>query len=142
VREKLLLVDGHSAIYSTDWLKDIHESHQESGRRALVKELTEFQNMSDLKVVIVFDGKGALRGKEGGTEKDPLVIFSRTNETADRVIERIAAQQASKNDVEVSSNDRMVLDSCSASGAHVYSITGLWDKLDKILSCQRKKFRS
>ncbi len=128
--ERILIVDGHSAILSTPWLTEIHSDHQESGRNALVRELSEFQNLTDFKVVLVYDGQGNTRGKSGGTEKDILVLFSRTNETADKVIERIAAQQASKHDVNVASNDRMVLDSCSASGAHVMSIRSLWEFID------------
>ena len=141
VMEKVLIVDGHSAILITDWLAEIHASHQESGRNALVKELAEFQNLTDFHVVIVFDGKGNSRDKQGGNEKDPLVMFSRTNETADRVIERIAVQQSKKYDVQVASNDRMVLDSCSVSGAHVMSIKGMWDMIDKQLSMVRKNHR-
>ncbi len=139
--EKVLIVDGHSAIHATDWLLDIHTDHHESGREALVRELTQLQQMTDFYVVIVFDGKGHTRGKQGGNEKEALVMYSRTNETADRVIERIAVQQAQKHDVQVASNDRMVLDSCSVSGAHVMSITNLWELVDVQLSSVRKKFR-
>lgn len=135
--EKLLLVDGHSAIHSTEWLNDIHKNYQESGRLALIKELNEFQNITDFKVVLVFDGQGCTRDKSGGNEKEILVIYSRTSETADRVIERISVQQSSRNLVEVASNDRMVLDSCSASGAHVMSITNMWEFIDKKISNYR-----
>ncbi len=90
--EKVLIVDGHSAIHATDWLLDIHTDHHESGREALVRELTQLQQMTDFYVVIVFDGKGHTRGKQGGNEKEALVMYSRTNETADRVIERISVK--------------------------------------------------
>ena len=130
--EKLLIVDGHNVIHCTDWLNDIHRQDQELGREKLILELSEFQAMSDFSVVLVFDGKGARRGYEGGNQKDILVIYSKTGETADRVIERIALQQSKKNDVQVISNDRMVLDSCFASGAHGMSVISLWELIDRL----------
>lgn len=132
--EKVLIVDGHSAIYSTEWLFNIHADHPESGREALARELSELQNRSDFHVVLVFDGQGHKRSKRGGTDKDILIVFSRSNETADRVIERIVAQQGDKYDIQVASNDRMVLDSCSVSGAHVMSITNFWEFIDSQMS--------
>lgn len=138
---KVLIVDGHSAILTTAWLAEIHASHQESGRASLVKEMAEFQNLTDFHVVIIFDGKGSGRDKQGGNEKDPLVMFSRANETADRVIERIAVQQSRKYDVQVASNDRMVLDSCSVSGAHVMSVKGMWEMIDNTTQRFKKGMR-
>ena len=131
---KILLVDGHNVIHSTEWLLEVHENHPESGREALVRELSELQNMTEFHVVIVFDGKGHSRGKQGGTKKEVLVMYSRSNETADRVIERIVQQQAVKDEVQVVSNDRMILDSCSASGAFVMSVKNMWEMVDGELS--------
>ena len=139
--EKILVVDGHSVIYATDWLLKIHNDHPESGREALVREMSEFQNMTSFLVVLVFDGKGHTRGKKGGTQKDILTMYSRSNETADRVIERIAVQQAAKHDVQVVSNDRMVLDSCSVSGAFVMSVTTMWELIDNAVSSVKKQYR-
>lgn len=139
--EKVLIVDGHSAIYATPWLLDIHQDNQSAGRESLIRELSQLQDMSDFHVVIVFDGKGVSRSHEGGNEKEILVIYSRGSETADRVIERIAVQQAKKYDVQVASNDRMVLDSTYASGAHGMSITSLWDLVEHTISVYQKQFR-
>ena len=139
--ERILVIDGHSVIHATDWLLQIHNNHPESGREALVRELSEFQNMTAYHVVLVYDGKGHHRGKQGGSEKDILVMYSRSNETADKVIERIAVQQSVKHDVQVVSNDRMVLDSCSASGAFVMSVTNMWEKIDGEVSSLKRSFK-
>lgn len=141
VMEKVLIIDGHSAIHATSWLLELHDENQMAGRDALVRELSQLQDMTDFHVVVVFDGKGASRSHEGGDEKEILVIYSRGNETADRVIERIAVQQAKKYDVQVASNDRMVLDSTYTSGAHGMSITNLWDLFENALSRYQKKYR-
>ena len=129
--EKILMVDGHSVIHATDWLAEIHENHQESGRLALIRELTEFQNRRGYYVVLVFDGKGFHRGKEGGTEKDVLVLYSKTGESADEVIERLAVKHGMKHAVNVVSNDRLVLDSCAVSGAFGMSVRSMWELIER-----------
>jgi len=128
--EKVLIVDGHSAIHATPWLLDLHRTNTDAGREALVRELSDFQNLTEYYVIIVFDGKGSKVDKQGGSEEEILVIYSRTNQTADTIIERLVAKQGRKHDINVASNDRMVLESCYASNAHVMSIDQLWDTID------------
>ncbi len=128
--EKVLIVDGHSAIHATPWLLDLHRVNMSSGRDALVRELSDFQNLTSYYVVLVFDGQGAKVEKHGGSETDIMIMYSQTNQTADAVIERLVARQGKKHDVQVGSNDRMVLESCYASGAHVMSIDQMWDLIN------------
>ena len=128
--EKVLIVDGHSAIFSTPWLRELHNTNTDAGRDALIRELNDYQNLSDTYVVLVYDGKGKRIDREGGTEKEILILYSKTNQTADTIIERLAAKQSKKHQVQVASNDRMVLESCYASGALAMSIDSLWDLVD------------
>ena len=128
--DNVLIVDGHSAIFSTP---DLAESHMRDGRRArgeLVRELTHFQDVSDYHVVVVFDGKGDRLDSELRQEQDILVMYSRVNQTADAVIERIVAQHAEKFNVAVASNDRFVLDTISVFGAFPMSIRRMWELID------------
>ncbi|MGJ8654934.1 MAG: NYN domain-containing protein [Akkermansiaceae bacterium] len=128
--DNVLIVDGHSAIFSTP---DLAESHMRDGRRArgeLVRELTHFQDVSDYHVVVVFDGKGDRLDSELRQEQDILVMYSRVNQTADAVIERIVAQHAEKFNVSVASNDRFVLDTISVFGAFPMSIRRMWELID------------
>lgn len=128
--DKVLIVDGHSAIFSTPQLS---ENHLRDGRRArgeLVRELTHFQDVSDYDVVVVFDGKGRRLDSVLRQKNDILVMYSRANQTADAVIERIVAQHAEKFDVTVASNDRFVLDTISVFGAFPMSIRRMWELLD------------
>lgn len=129
--DKVLIVDGHSAIFSTPWLREVHFTNPDSGRDALTQELSNFHNLSDYSVILVFDGKGSKIDKEGGSDRDILILYSRTNQTADTIIERLAAKHAKRYDLRVASNDRMVLESCYASGALAMSIDGLWDLIDR-----------
>ena len=128
--DKVLIVDGHSAVFSTPELAEIHQYDMRRARAELIRILTHFQDVSDYYVVLVFDGKGDKLDQELRQDKDILVMYSKANQTADAVIERIVAQQAKKFKVEVASNDRYVLDTISVFGAFPMSIRRMWELVE------------
>jgi len=130
--DKVLIVDGHSAVFSTSHLAEMHRQDMRRARSELVRELTYFQDMSEYHVEVVFDGKGERLDSEMRQDKDILVMYSRANQTADAVIERIVAKHAEKYDVEVASNDRFVLDTVSVFGAMPMSIRRMWELVDSL----------
>ena len=130
--DKVLIVDGHSAIFSTPQLAQSNMQHATRTRLELIRELTHFQDVSDYHVVLVFDGKGEKLDTVMRQDLDILVMYSRTDQTADAVIERIVAQHAEKFDVEVASNDRYVLDTISVFGAFPMSIRRMWELIDSV----------
>jgi predicted RNA-binding protein with PIN domain len=130
--DKVLIVDGHSAIFSTPQLAQNHLINTNRARTELIRELTHFQDTSDYHVVLVFDGKGKKLDRVMRQDLDILVMYTRANQSADAVIERIVAQQAEKFDVTVASNDRLVLDTISVSGAFPMSIRRMWELLDSV----------
>lgn len=130
--DKVLIVDGHSAIFSTSQLAQEHLRHTGRARLELILELTHFQDVSDYHVVLVFDGKGEKLDALVRQDLDILVMYSRANQTADSVIERIVAQHAEKYNVEVASNDRYVLDTISVFGALPMSIRRMWELVDSV----------
>ena len=130
--DKVLIVDGHSAIFSTAHLAENHLRDQRRARLELVRELTHFQDVSDYHVVLVFDGKGERLDSEIRQDRDILVMYSRANQSADGVIERIVAQHAEKFEVEVASNDRYVLDTISVFGAMPMSIRRMWELVESL----------
>lgn len=140
-REKLLIVDGHNTLNCTPWLQEIHDKNQMEGRNALIRELSNLQNMSDYRIVLVFDGSSRKRSYQGGTEDDILVTYSRQGETADRVIESYALKFADKMQIDIASNDRTILDSTYISGAHGMSVTNLWEMLERETSKFLKKYK-
>ncbi|BCX50248.1 RNA-binding protein [Haloferula helveola] len=125
--ERLLVVDGHSAVFAIDELRELHHGpRRHMARLELVRRLRDLGDRSGWKVVVVFDGRRTERNFEGGTEDGILVVYSKGTETADTVVERIAARFAEKGDeVRVASNDRMVLTTALAFGAHGIRIEAL-----------------
>lgn len=94
-------------------------------RLELVKWLRNFGDSSDWHVVVVFDGRQAERGTEGGKEDGILVMYSRAGETADTIIERLAARFSEKDRVRVASDDSMVRTTVSAFGGEAVRIASL-----------------
>lgn len=130
--DKVLIVDGHSAIFSTPQLAEEHTRNANRARLELIRLLTYFQDVSDYHVVLVFDGKGEKLDSLVRQDLDILVMYSRASQTADAVIEKIVAQHAGKYDVQVASNDRFVLDTISLSGAFPMSIRRMWELIDSV----------
>jgi len=118
------LVDGHSAIFAIDELRELHRgASRHLARLELVKWLRDFGDRSEWKVVVVFDGTGPERTSEGGAAEGLLVIYASRAETADAVVERLAARFADKGDeVRVASDDGMVRTTALAFGASAMRI--------------------
>lgn len=125
--EQLLIVDGHSAIFGMEDLRELHQGPKRHiARMELVKRLREIGDRGEWKVVVVFDGRQTERGYEGGAEEGILVIYSKARETADAVVERLAARFSEKGDrVRVASDDRMVLLTATTFGAEGMKIAEL-----------------
>lgn len=130
--EELLIVDGHSAIFGIADLKEMHQGpKRHMARMELTRRLRDLGDMSGWKVVLVFDGRQQDRNYEGGKDEGILIIYSRARETADAVVERLAARFSEKGDrVRVASNDNMVMLTSTTFGAEGISIEELEDWMD------------
>lgn len=131
--EELLIVDGHSAIFAIDRLREVHHgSKRHLARLELIRRLRDLGDLTGWKVVVVFDGRQSERGYDGGAEDGILIIYSKARETADSVIERLAARFAAKGDrVRVASNDEMVLLTATTFGAEGMRIGDLEDWMNR-----------
>ena len=136
----ILIVDGHSALFSSEGLAEEQARNPRHARQLLVDRLNRYQDASDQSVVVVFDGQGPEQTAEGGNEGEVLVIYSPRGSSADAVIEKIAARQAPRRRVTVASNDRMVLDAASASGAESVSIKSMNEEVDRVLAGFRRRW--
>ena len=124
-----LIVDGHSVIFGWPELRALHARHREAAREKLVRQLTNFQDQSGTRVVVVFDGKGGRVSEE--TEKGGIQIFySSTGTTADDLIERLVAKYAAKRHLTVATSDRMERQTVYAFGADSISVDTLREWLE------------
>lgn len=56
---RILLVDAHSIIFAWPELRKLHARKMMLARDELTRLLTAYQDSTGIKVVAVFDGKGA-----------------------------------------------------------------------------------
>lgn len=103
-RLRYLIVDGHSMIFAHPELLQLHQKRMELGREELVKMLTRYQDATGDRVVVVFDGKGKRMSSEQTTIQ---VMYSKSDQTADQIIERLVVKYGKQHDLTVATNDNM-----------------------------------
>jgi predicted RNA-binding protein with PIN domain len=129
---RYLIVDGHSAIFAWRELQRLHDRRSSLARDALVKKLRDYQDYSGVRVVIVFDGAGAVTTEDsepGGVQ----VFYSRSGQAADSVIERLASKYAGKFDLTIATDDFLEQETASACGADCISIQLLRALIDEVV---------
>jgi predicted RNA-binding protein with PIN domain len=128
LRARYLIVDGHSVIFAWPELRKLHARRSSLAREALLKQLRDYQDWTGVRVVAVFDGKG----KKVNATSDPSevqVFYSRSGQSADAIIERLASKYAKRYELTVATSDSMEAETVHACGAESISPDGLRDLL-------------
>ena len=121
---RYLIVDGHSIIFGWPELRKLHARRSSLAREALLKQLRDYQDWTGVHVVVVFDGKG----KKVDAISDPAevqVFYSRSGQSADAIIERLASKYANRFEMMVATSDSMEAETVQACGAEWISAEGL-----------------
>ncbi|MEO6741692.1 MAG: NYN domain-containing protein [Chthoniobacteraceae bacterium] len=127
---RYLLVDAHSVIFSWPELHDLHRRNGLAAREELTRRLTAYQDASGVRVVVVFDGKGAQSNSEtapGGVQ----VFYSGGGKTADCIIERLAAKYAGEHEITTATNDHLVQQTVITFGGLAISVEALRAIIDE-----------
>jgi uncharacterized protein len=133
VQPQYLIVDGHSVIFAWPELRQLHERRTSLARDALVRKLRDYQDWTGVRVVVVFDGKGA--AIDATSFPDEVQIFySRAGQTADSIVERLASKYGSQFSLLVATSDYLEQETVSACGAEFVSAEGLRGLLDEARS--------
>ena len=128
-----LIVDGHSVIFAWPELRRLHARRSSLAREALIKCLRDYQDWTGVRVVVVFDGKG----RKIETTSDPAdvqIFYSRTGQTADAIIERLASKYAKRFELMVATSDSMegeTVEACGAEWISSEALRGLLEPLDR-----------
>ena len=129
-RTRYLIVDGHSVIFAWPELRKVHERRSTLAREALIRQLRDYQDWTGVRVVIVFDGKGA-QVSVTSDSGDVQIFYSRKGQTADAIIERLASKYAGKVDLTVATSDSMEQQTVHASGAMCISPEALREAVEE-----------
>ena len=121
---QFLIVDGHSIIFAWPELRALHDSKTALARERLTKILTEYQDLSGISVVLVFDGRGpgiTQENEPGGIQ----VFYSNTGHTADDIVERLVAKYGNIYSITVATSDMLEQQTAIAFGGNCISADGL-----------------
>lgn len=137
---RYLLVDGHSVIFAWSELSALHRRRTSSAREELVRRLTQYQDASGIRVVVVFDGKGVKPGE--ATEPGGIQVFySKSGQTADAIIERLCARYAKEHELTVATDDNMERQTALSFGASTVSSEMLRALLEEAGSDLERRLR-
>ncbi len=142
-RGRYLLVDGHSIIFAWPFLREIHNKNQAVARETLVSRLQHFQDYTEVRVVVVFDGSGRNCTIENAPE-NIQVIFSDKVKTADDIIERLCAKYCATCEITVATADSLERQTAISFGAHCIDPEGLFDLVEsaeRSLESELRKLR-
>ena len=130
---RYLLVDGHSVIFDWPELRKLHLRRTSLARESLINRLRDYQDWTGVKVVVVFDGKGA-RTTEVSESHGVQIFYSKRGQTADTIIERLAGKYAKRFDVTVATADYLERQTVITFGASCISPKALRELLQSARS--------
>src|SRR4029077_5410183 len=101
-----------------------HARRSSLAREALIKQLRDYQDWTGVRVVVVFDGKGK-KIEESSGPHDVQIFYSRSGQSADAIVERLASKYARRFELIVATSDSMEAETVQACGAEWISPEGL-----------------
>ncbi len=113
-----ILVDGYSLLHQWPQLAAGKARYSQAARDELAQVLTRYQDVSGVPITIVFDG--AAQRHHASTLVAPgklEILYSRSGQTADQMIERAAHLLQCYGDVLVVTEDHAERDTVQAAGA-------------------------
>ena len=141
MKRRILLVDGHSVIFAWPDLAEIHRRNTASARENLVRRLTGLQDSTAWEVAVVFDGRGA-KASSDSVPHGIAVFYSKSGQTADEIIERLAAKYAATCDVTVATDDHMERTTVEALGGMSISTDQLLSEIESAGSALRERIQN
>lgn len=129
----VLIVDGYNIIGAWEDLQKLKALDLGSARDQLIATLAAFYPWSWERIIIVFDGQRFAWERRDGIE----VVFTEGRETADTMIEKLAAGLSPYYRVEVATSDYAEYRAASNLGALVLSARALHERLRE----QRSRYK-
>ncbi|MBR3299254.1 MAG: NYN domain-containing protein [Clostridia bacterium] len=117
-RKEYLIVDGYNMLFAWESLRSLARDDLAAARKRLMDILANYRAFKNNEVVLVFDGY-RVKGNAGERfdHHGLKVAYTKENETADALIERLIAEIGKNYAVRVASSDGMIQLSGVRSGA-------------------------
>jgi len=111
-----ILVDGYSLLHSWPELAPGKPRHSAIAREELINRLTQYRDACGTPITIIFDGASG-PVVEFPSTPEVEIIYSRTGQTADQIIERVTHRLGSYGEVLVVTDDLAERETVSSAGA-------------------------
>lgn len=129
---QFLLVDAHNIIFAHPELGPLHRRSPAAARERLVRILEAYQDSSQARVVVVFDGGNAAKASsELSGAAGVQVIYPQAGQTADAIIERLVAKYAGVHRLTVASGDHLIRTAAAAAGASTVDARAFFDDVSR-----------
>lgn len=125
-----LVVDGNNVIHAWPDLLALHRQRRGLGHNELCRRLRQYQDASDFRVVVVFDGRGG-RFEEIREPGGLQIIYTGDGNTADDVIERLVARHGKRYRMTVATDDLAEQNLVASLGADICSAGLLRDMVNR-----------
>lgn len=129
MKPRLLIVDGHSMIFQWPDLAAQQARNRTLARETLIRMLGTLQDNTGRQVAVVFDGRGT-KASEAEEPHPVQVFYSKSGQTADSIIERLAAKYAPQCEVTVATDDNLERTTVESFGAETMSSRQLREEME------------
>jgi predicted RNA-binding protein with PIN domain len=118
-----ILVDGYSLLHAWPDLARGKARYSAAARGELIQQLRQYGDAISTPITVVFDGAGPAPniGIEAPSTPEMEILYSKSGQTADDIIERVTARLVKYGEVLVVSNDFAERDTVASFGGSVCS---------------------
>lgn len=140
MRQRVMIVDGHSMIFQWPDLRTLHQGNTAAARNRLIEILARYKDAEGLHMVVVFDGSQARTHNES-PEEGLQIFYAQAGVTADSIIERLTAKYAQEFEIIVATDDHLERTTISSFGASWISSSQLAGQIREARADLDKRLR-
>ena len=128
-----MIIDGYNMIHGFASTRYLVEEDLSSAREHLIDELAAYQAYVKIRMIVVFDGYKR-KDNYGSSMKQGLfeVVYTRTGQTADEYIEKLASELSRSYELTVATSDALIQNAVFAQGAVRISARMLEAELERV----------
>jgi predicted RNA-binding protein with PIN domain len=133
-----ILVDGYSLLHNWPDLAPGQPRHSMAARDELIRVLTLYRDATHVPITIVFDGSGKSAGTQFPSTPELEILYSRSGQTADQIIERVAARMSDFGEVLAVTDDHAERDTVFYQGGLASSCANFIATVERTLQEQER----
>lgn len=138
--DRHLLVDGFNVLHAHAPWRALLKKDVGAARDALVEAVRVLHDLEGVRLTVVFDGQGeTMTVEQPGSEPTLAVVFAPTGVSADAIVEQLVVASRNPDGVIVASGDRAIGQTAEASGATVWSVKQLLERVEAARRLQSRR---